>query len=221
VKSILSAALANLVFFAMLVGAAGTVRYWPAWAYGGTSLTMSVLTRVVLRRHPDLERERAKPGPDAKGWDKQLLGLGLLLNVAILVVAGLDAGRFHWAPRLGWVHFVAGLVLTAAGTALFLLALRENEFFSSVVRIQRDRGHQVCTSGPYRVVRHPGNLGMIIGTVGLPLLLMSAWAAIPALVFVGLMVVRTHLEDATLTKELDGYAAYRRATRHRLVPWIW
>lgn len=220
-KSLLPAIVSNLVFLAILLGCAGTLRYWPAWLYLATSVLMTVLTRVVLRRHPELLAERLRPGVDAKPWDKKLLGVGFLLTLAMLVVAGLDAGRYRWSPRLDWRWSVAGLTLTLAGMALFVLALRENRFFSSVVRIQRERGHTVCDTGPYRVVRHPGHAGMILGTVGLPLLLRSAWTAIPALLFVVVMIVRTNLEDSALGEELDGYRDYQRATRYRLVPGLW
>ncbi len=220
-KSLLPAIVSNLVFLAILLGCAGTLRYWPAWLYLATSVLMTVLTRVVLRRHPELLAERLRPGVDAKSWDKKLLGVGFLLTLAMLVVAGLDAGRYRWSPRLAWPWSIAGLTLTLAGMALFLLALRENRFFSSVVRIQRERGHTVCDTGPYRVVRHPGHAAMILGTVGLPLLLLSAWTAIPAFLFVAVMIVRTNLEDAALAEELDGYREYQRATRYRLVPGLW
>jgi len=182
---------------------------------------MSVLTRLILRKDPELSKERAKPGPGAKAWDKKLLGLGFLLTLVMLVVAGLDAGRYHWNPRLTWPWLVAGLLLSLAGMGIFLLALKENRFFNSVVRIQSDRGHRVCTTGLYRLVRHPGNAGMIIGTLGLPPLLLSAWSAIPALLFIALMVVRTSMEDSALERELGGYSDYQRETRYRLLPGLW
>jgi len=220
-KSLLPAILSNLLFLGILLGCAGTPSYWPAWIYVGTGVLMSALTRVVLRKNPELLAERGRPGPDAKPWDKKLLGLGFLLTLATQIVAGLDAGRHHWNPHLAWPWFAAGLFLTLAGMTLFLLALKENRFFSSVVRIQRDRGHTVCDSGPYRVVRHPGSAGMIIGTLGIPLLLMSAWSAIPTALFVAVMIARTHLEDCALENELEGYRAYQQSTRFRLVPGLW
>lgn len=76
-----------------------------------------------------------------------MLGLGLQLNVATLVVAGLDSGRFHWPPRASWTWALLGAALTIAGMAVFLLAMKENRFFSAVMRIQTDRGHTVCTTG--------------------------------------------------------------------------
>ncbi len=205
----------------ILLLSAGTLSYWPAWVYAAMGVVMNVLTRLILRSDADLAKERERPGPGAKAWDKQLLGLGLLLTLAMLVVAGLDAGRFKWSPRLTWPWSVAGIILSGVGMGIFLLALKENRYFSAVVRIQSDRGHTVCSSGPYAVIRHPGNAGMIIGTIGLPLLFMSAWSSIPALLSAVLMIVRTRLEDAVLENELEGYRAYQRTTRFRLVPGVW
>lgn len=220
-KSLLPAFITNLVFLAILLLSAGTFSYWPAYVYVALGLVLPVLMRVVLRGNPELAQERAKPGPGAKDWDKKLLGSGLLLSLVTLVVAGLDAGRFHWSPQLGWPWAAAGLTLNLASTVLFLVALRENRFFSAVVRIQADRGHAVCSTGPYRVVRHPGNAAMILGTLGQPLLLLSAWSLLPSLVAAALMLERTRREDAMLAAELPGYSEYQRATRFRLVPGVW
>ena len=209
------------VLLAVLFISAGRASYWQAWMYAAISVLMSLLTRLVLRHAPDLAEERAKPGQGAMTWDKMLLGVELLLTVATLVVAGLDSGRFHWRPRLSWVWVPVGIGLNLAGMAMFLLALRVNRFFSAVVRIQTDRGQTVCTTGPYRVVRHPGNAGMIVGLLGFPLLFSSAWSFVPVLLSVAVMVVRTRLEDALLENELDGYSDYMRTTHFRLLPGVW
>jgi len=221
VRAFLVNSAANIVFLCILLVSAGRLNYWPAWAYAAIGLLTNALMRLILRRDPDLERERSKPGSGAEAWDKRLLGLGLLLTVAMLAVAGLDSGRFGWSPRVSWVWSACGAFLTLAGMSVFLQAMKENQFFSAVVRVQRDRGHTVCKSGPYKIVRHPGNAGMIIGAIGFPLLFMSAWSVVPALLSVVLMVARTRLEDSVLEKDLDGYRDYQRATRYRLAPGIW
>lgn len=220
-KQILISLVATFFFLGVLLVSAGRLTYWPAWVYASVSVLMNVLTRLLLRGRPDLAKERAKPGKDAKAWDKAILAQGLVLTIVTLIVAGLDSGRFHWSPRLSWGWAVGGLGLNLLGMMIFLLAMKENRFFSSVVRVQAERGHAVCRSGPYRVVRHPGYSGMIIGTVGLPLLLLSAWSAIPGLLTAGLLIVRTRLEDRSLEIELEGYRDYMNATRFRLVPGIW
>jgi len=220
-KSLIPPIVLNLLFLSLLLGCAGRWDYWPAWVYVTTGLVMSGLTRLVLRANSELVEERHHPKPDAKAWDKKLLALGFLLTLAILIVAGFDAGRYHLRPILTRTYFAVGLTLNLVGMGVFLRALKENRFFSSVVRIQSDRCHAVCNTGPYRLVRHPGYVGMIIGTVGIPLLLMSAWSFVPALLFVLVMVVRTHLEDAVLQAELTGYRDYCQLTRYRLIPGVW
>lgn len=221
VKPFLVGLASNLVFLGIVLLSAGRLNYWQAWEYAGISVLMNVATRVVLRDAPDLARERTRPGADAKTWDKKLLAVGLLLNIAVLVVAGLDTGRFLWSPQVPWGWSVAGVIICLLGMTLALAAMKENRFFSAVVRVQADRGHTVCRSGPYGVVRHPGNAGMILGTIGFPFLFMSAWCAIPALLSVVLLLVRTHLEDSALANELEGYRDYQQSTRYRLLPGIW
>lgn len=220
VRPFLISLAATGVFVTIVLVSAGRPTFCQAWVYAGLSLGLNLGQRMILRTNPELAKERAKPGSDARPSDKALLGIGLLLTVAMLVTAGLQF-RYSEGPSLSIAWFIVGVVLNLAGALLFLWALRENAFFSAVVRIQSDRRHAVCTTGPYRLVRHPGNLGMIIGTLGFPLLFQSTWSFVPAGLFVIVLLVRTHLEDVLLTRELDGYRDYRKQTRFRLVPPLW
>lgn len=79
----------------------------------------------------------------------------------------------------------------------------------------------MCTTGPYRFVRHPGYVGAIVQAFGAPLLLGSLWALIPGALAALLMIVRTALEDRMLRAELAGYAEYAQQVRFRLLPGIW
>jgi protein-S-isoprenylcysteine O-methyltransferase Ste14 len=96
-----------------------------------------------------------------------------------------------------------------------------NAFFSTAVRIQSERGHTVCRSGPYRFVRHPGYVGFILQSLGTPVLLGSWWALIPGVTAVVFMIIRTSWEDRTLQAELPGYRDFVQEVRYRLVPAIW
>jgi protein-S-isoprenylcysteine O-methyltransferase Ste14 len=140
--------------------------------------------------------------------------------VGFWVVAGLDI-RWHGSasvPR-GWQ--ILGLTCFIVSLGLALWALTQNPFFSPVVRVQTERGHQLITSGPYQFIRHPGYLGSaasaLCGAVGLG----SWWALLPAMVAVGFLVRRTILEDRFLLSELAGYREYARKVRYRLLPGIW
>ena len=197
--------------------------WWQAWAYAVASILAFVVSRlIVARKHPDLIAERARfmQAKDTKPWDKilaPLLGLGSIL---ILVVAGLDK-YYGWSPAsnltVNWVALI-GIVL---GYGFSSWALIENRFFSGTVRIQTERGHHVVSTGPYRIVRHPGYAGGLLGYIFIPLLLDSLWAFIPAILLMVVMVTRTALEDKTLQAELPGYKEYAEKTRYRLFVWVW
>ena len=135
------------------------------------------------------------------------------------VVAGLDE-RFDWSS-MSEVTLYGGAVLLAVGAVLATWAMVENEYFEQFVRVQTDRAHRVVTTGPYRIVRHPGYVGAILGALATPLMLGTWWAFVPAGAVALLFIIRTILEDRILDKELEGYQAYAQRTRYRLLPGIW
>ena len=118
------------------------------------------------------------------------------------------------------VH-AAGLTVYTLGLWLAFWAMSANRFFSPVVRIQKERGHHLITTGPYRFVRHPGYVGVISATLGGGLALGSYWSLVPLVVLFVLFIRRTALEDRFLLAELEGYADFARKVRYRLLPGIW
>jgi len=117
--------------------------------------------------------------------------------------------------------YVAAYIVLAVACAFSLWAMWTNRFFSSVVRIQTDRGHHVVQGGPYRLIRHPGYVGAILSVLSTAVVLGSLWSLIPAGLTTVLVSVRTALEDATLQRELPGYAEYASKVRYRLLPGVW
>lgn len=113
------------------------------------------------------------------------------------------------------------MAVFAFGMGLMTWAMAVNNYFSLVVRIQKDRGHTVVTGGPYRTVRHPGYVRVILFQLGTPFLLGTLWALILAGLAALLLVIRTALEDKTLLNELEGYREYAQQTRRRLLPGVW
>jgi protein-S-isoprenylcysteine O-methyltransferase Ste14 len=211
----------TIVFFAFLFVAAGRINYWQGLIYVALGLIMFVLNYTVLRIDRQLSDERSKPGEGTKKWDKNILGLSFLATISMYLVAGLDSGRYHWSPDFHWSVYLSGIIFTATGQLLFLIAQKQNKFFSSTVRIQTNREHTVCETGLYQFVRHPAYLGSIIQTIGFPLFFGSLWSLIPISLSIILLIVRTHLEDKTLRNELKGYESYCNKTRYRIIPYVW
>jgi len=211
----------TFVFFSIIFFSAGRIDYFQGLLYLAIGVTMAVLNYTVLRIDSELSVERSKPGDGTKTWDKAILGLSLLATIVMYCVAGLDSGRYHWSPQFHWSLIALGAVLTAAGQLLFLIAQKQNKFFSSTVRIQTERGHTVCDTGLYKLVRHPAYMGMFVQTLGFPLIFGSLWGIIPVSASIILLLVRTCLEDKTLKEELDGYLTYSGKTRYRIIPFVW
>ncbi len=202
----------------------GDLGWWQAWLYSLLIFTAGIGGRMwAERRHPGLmaERQNIENIQNAKAWDKVLAPLmAVSIGFPMVIVAGLDH-RYNWSPEFPLWLIVIGFILISLGYAFAAWALAENRFFSSVVRIQRDRGHVVCDSGPYRFVRHPGYAGNIPPLFGIVLALDSIWTLIPAAVALIITVIRTVLEDQTLQEELPGYRDYARRVRYRLIPGIY
>jgi protein-S-isoprenylcysteine O-methyltransferase Ste14 len=199
---------------------AGRIDWWQAWAFLGIYFGAIVFNALfVLRHDPDLIAERAETKPNTKTWDRVLTSGLTVFTLLTLVISGVDV-RCGWS-RVSVAVTATCLLVIVAGNAVVSWAMSVNHFYARVVRIQHDRGQTVCSSGPYRVVRHPGYLGSIVYSLALPFALGSVWAVIPALLVVMGFVVRTVLEDRTLHAELAGYPEYATRVRFRLLPAVW
>lgn len=218
----LSIAYLLIPFSLLLCG--GDARWWQAWVYALVLVVAGVGGRVwAEQRHPGLmaERQSTATMQNAKAWDRILAPLmAVSLGYPLAVVAGLDH-RYGWTASMPLWTAITGLVIVAIGYAMASWALIENRFFSSMVRIQTERGHVVCDSGPYRFVRHPGYAGNILALFGFVLAMSSIWTLVPALFATTVAVVRTVLEDKTLMSELRGYPEYARRVPFRLFPGIY
>jgi protein-S-isoprenylcysteine O-methyltransferase Ste14 len=220
-KLLIKGLISNIVFTVILFVCAGRVDYTQGWIFLSSNVLATLMNYFTIRKNSELINERSGPGEGIKSWDKLLLGMSSIVYLAIIVISGLDSGRFLWATIFNWIISISGVVVMIIGQILFFTARSQNKFFSTVVRIQKERGHVVCDTGLYRIVRHPGYLGMILSLIGVPLITTSIWSTIPTLIAVILLLIRTSLEDKTLKMELDGYMEYSRKTRYKLIPLIW
>jgi protein-S-isoprenylcysteine O-methyltransferase Ste14 len=215
------ALLGGVVFLALigalLFGCAGRWDLPWFWAYLGVwAVAIVVATPLV---DPGLIRERMRPGPG--GQDFAIAYAVIPLWLGQYVIAGLDVGRFHWSDIVPLAVQVVAFVMMVAATAVLVWAEVVNPFFSTVIRIQTERGHRVITSGPYRYLRHPGYAALPFLFAGGGLVLGSWLAALIGLVMCLPMLHRTAREDGILREQLEGYAAYAQKVRYRLFPGVW
>jgi len=208
-------------YAALLILTSGKWDWFWGWIYI-TLLTLAMATHVLVLVpiNPALLADRAGGlrQPGTKRWDIWLAMIAGLAFTSIMIIAGLDE-RWGWTGTISIGWHIAGILLFVIWWVFFLWAMASNPFFSEGVRIQES--HQVAQRGPYRLVRHPGYFGNLIGCLGQPLLFGSWWAFIPAVLTIIAFAVRTAMEDRTLQQELDGYSEYVKQVRYRLIPGIW
>jgi protein-S-isoprenylcysteine O-methyltransferase Ste14 len=212
-NSLGAAVLAVLIFLP-----AGRLDYWQGWLFLVLSLGFTGLSGWLLKDRTGLIDERFHPGKGMKWWDKGYVLLSTPLYFAAIGMAAYDAGRDAWVPHPEPAVYFPALAVFLAGQGLYLWAKGVNPFFSSVARIQTDRGQVVCRDGPYRFCRHPGYLGGLLFGLTTPLVLGSYWALIPQVLAGLLLLTRTVLEDRMLTRDLLWYAEYKQAVSSLLLP---
>lgn len=217
-KRFLQIALVWLITSLLLFVSAGTLNWLWAWIF---IAIYPIYTFINLRILPkELIAERGKAKVNQKKWDKTITKLIILPSVITPIIAGLDI-RFNWTGEINLYIHLAGLFFYILGNFIVTWSMASNKFFSTVVRIQTDREHSVASSGPYKYVRHPGYVGIILNLMSSPLIFGSIWSLIPSFFGASLFVLRTALEDKTLKMELDGYKEFSGNVRFRLIPGVW
>ena len=211
-----------VAWFAGMFFAAGTVRWVRGWVYVGTMLAaVGAMLLVIWRCNPEMFQARARlRHKDTKTFDKVFIAIYVPLLLMQPVVAALDAARLQWSSMpFGTVYLGAASFAVASAVIGWVMAV--NRFAEQSVRIQTERGHTVVSNGPYRVVRHPMYVGLILWFLGTALVLGSLGALAVGCVMTALVVWRTAMEDRTLRRELPGYEEFTKQTRYRLLPGVW
>jgi protein-S-isoprenylcysteine O-methyltransferase Ste14 len=212
-----------LVIAATLFIPAGTVRWIAGWVFLAIFGSFNLLVvRMLARNDPQLLKERMSSPiqRDQPVWDRVLLSVLQLLIVGWFILMSLDAVRFGWSEGPIWLQ-VFGALGIMLSLYIIYLTFRENAYLAPVVKLQRERGQSVVTSGPYRYVRHPMYSGTIIFFPATALLLGSWWGLLLSPIFVALLIVRTIFEDRMLKRGLEGYTEYSKTVKYRLIPHVW
>jgi len=210
--ALLSAALGVLLFLA-----AGTTHIPSLRLY--LFVFSGLLLVTMFAAGSDLVEERFHPAEGNFDAGARLATGFLFLTT--LTAAALDVGRLHAAGTVPQPIRMAALIAFALATLGQTWAMAVNPFFLPVVCIQSERGHHLVTRGPYRIIRHPGYLAMLISVPASALAIGSWLALIPGLTFSGVIARRAAIEDEFLKLNLAGYASYALKVRSRLVLSIW
>jgi protein-S-isoprenylcysteine O-methyltransferase Ste14 len=206
-----------LVLIALFFLPAGTFAYWEAWVYLAILFIPMVFVFVyLLKTDPELLERRLRTR-EKEGAQKRIIKLSYFYFLLAFLLPGFDR-RWGWSTVPLDIVIVADL-LVVLGYGIFALVLRENRYASRIIEVEQEQ--KVISSGPYRIVRHPMYLGMLLMYLFSPLALGSYWAVIPSALIIPLLVARIRNEERVLMRDLKGYPDYIQKTKYRLVPGIW
>ncbi len=199
---------------------AGTIFWLQGWIYIVFMVIFSTSYMTYLKRNdPNLLKTRTE-SKATEPWDKKVTGIASICILAIFIVPGFDAVRFQWSTVPILINII-GFIGVGLSLILFFLVSRENTYLSRVVEIQKEREHKVITTGPYKIVRHPMYLAVIILFLSQCLALGSLFSLIPWVGLTVSIVIRTIHEDILLHEELEGYEEYTQKTKYKIIPGIW
>ena len=212
-----------LIFPVMLLFLGGDWRWTEGWIYSILFYVMCSANLLYLYfKDPALLKERfgSPVQKEQKPWDKVLLILFFIEFLVSFAIMPLDARRFHWSPEFPlWIRIAGGLLLTL-GLAMVFEALRENTFAAPVVKMQRERGQRVISTGVYGVVRHPMYAGAVLLFISTPLLLGSVYGLVLGFLLIITIAARSVGEEAMLKRELEGYSDYTKKVKWRIIPFL-
>ena len=212
-----------LIFPAILLVFAGDWRWTEGWVFSIIFYVMCSANLLYLYfKDPALLKERfgSPVQKEQKPWDKVILLLFFLEFIIWFAIMPLDAHRFGWSPVFPLWARIAGAVLLILAMLLLFEALRENTFAAPVVKMQKERGQRVISSGMYGIIRHPMYAGAVLLFISAPLLLGSVYGFAIGFVLIVTIAARSVGEEAMLKQELEGYSDYMNKVKWRIIPFV-
>jgi protein-S-isoprenylcysteine O-methyltransferase Ste14 len=216
-KALLFCILAAVLFGVPLFLSAGSLMFTGAWLFLGVFCVSVLIIFIYLAvKDPELFEKRMKMEEEERSQMTIKVSLALIYLVT-LVVSGLDH-RLRWS-RVPLPVVVVFAVVVALGAVMLFFVMKQNTYGSRAVEIQENQ--RVIDTGLYSVVRHPMYLAFSVIFCFSPFVLGSFYALVPAFLLPWLIAMRIRNEEELLRKGLEGYEAYMRKVRFRLIPFVW
>lgn len=207
---------------ALLFIPAGSLKYWPGWAYLAVGIFSQLQFCFYFYKHDPQVLERRLLKQEKFSEQKLIQTVWKGLYYLFMILAGGDY-RFGWSQRhLGsvpWWLTALALLLLLCGYTWGFEVLKANRFAASVIQVEASQA--VIDTGPYRLVRHPLYSVALFNWLCSPLALGSFVVVPVSFLILPILVFRLRNEEQVLRRELPGYVEYCQRTRYRLIPCVW
>ena len=175
------------------------------FVYAGALLTIGLgIASLVMVNRDYAHRDKLSKATSLVVW------IAYFLHLCVLVVA---AAMSMWPlPVPGVVGIPLGVVLMAGGACMFGAGVWSMHTLS---RMSGRDTSKLITSGVYRWIRNPQNVGWVLFILGVALVSRSGLAMGLSVLFWGVFVIYAPMEERYLERVFDkAYRDYRRRS-HR------
>ena len=206
------AAIGLLLFFP-----AGTLNYPNGLLFCGLLFIPMIVVGALLFSKDKSLLEKRLNSKEKEGAQKLVILISSVEFIGCFVTAGLDF-RFGWTCVPTAVVVIASVLLFGA-YLMCAEVMRENAYLSRTVEVQENQ--KVVSTGLYGVVRHPMYLATLLLFGMMPIVLGSWIALIFMLPLPFILAKRIRNEEQVLREGLDGYVAYTKKVKYRMIPFVW
>lgn len=196
---------------------AGSLKYWEAYVYIAVIFISMIFVLIYFLKHDPTLLENRMKFKEKEAAQKKIISLSAIVYLIGFLIPGFDY-RYNWSNIPNYIILIANFFVLLGYIFVFIV-FKENSFASRIIEVKKQQ--KVITTGPYKIVRHPMYLGVLIMFLATPVALGSYIALIPFLAIPIFLILRILNEEKVLMKELKGYKEYKKKTKYRLLPGIW
>ncbi len=185
------------------------------------SIAFIASTYLIIFKPASLEA-RMNYNSEAQPQEDKL-ATTLMFSAIILgfCLAPIDIFHLNFSPSFEGITKNIGLAIYVFGILTAMASMAANEFAETTVSIQEDRGQRVIDTGVYSLIRHPMYTGFIFLIIGVNIWLGTYLSLTLSLIFLAIALrSRISIEEKTLLNDLEGYEAYCKKVKARLIPYL-
>jgi len=202
---------------AILFISAGQTNWQAGWAYIGAYLLFRWISAYLVAAG---RKDISMPEKGAI-WDKVLSQAFGFSHPVTLIIAGLEFRFFYPLSLMPAFIQISGMALLLFSFGLMAWAQKANPYYGYDVPGQEKWEQEIINKGPYELIRHPGNLGLLLLAIARPVVLGSVFGLIPGAIAVMLILLQTYFEDRALQNGVPGYDDYAKTVNYRLFEYLW